>query len=279
MSRTLLLSAARGRVPMRFHPDKRQRAIEKEMIRVTRRALGRNLVSLVIEGSRATGDALPDSDYDGVAFVRRPSRTNPSFASLKKRTGLRIGVGVIPVTCLERCVQRRGFEYLCLDLRLGRARVLAGRDIIKALPSVKSLIRGGFRKEMQADYWAAVLPESRSNVFRREPRRHVGFIIAICNALVMVKGVHVRKADLPRAMKEYHPRLAVLGLLRRALWRRAHWPEIGRDRRQVAGALRDLKEFLRRYRRYVFGRRGRSLTAAEFMVQYRETHHRGKLVC
>jgi hypothetical protein len=264
---------------MRYKPSTSERIIEQGMAKEVRRKFGRNLVSLVIEGSRAIGDALPDSDYDGIAFVRRASRANPGFAALRRRTGLRIGVGVLPTACLRRCAQGTGFRQLCLRLKLGGTRVIAGRNIVKTLPSVRTLIGRGFRKEEQEDYWWAVLPTTRSCVFKREPRRHVGFIIAICNSLLLTKGIMVRKQELPRFLKKYHPRFAVIRLLKRALWRRAHWPEIGQDKRQIAGALRDLKEFLRRYRRYVFGKDGRGLTADEFMTEWRLTHRDGKMIC
>jgi hypothetical protein len=264
---------------MPYHPNKQERAIENEMAAIVRRKFGRNLVSLVIEGSRATGDALPDSDYDGIAFVRHASRVNPGFAALRRRTGLRIGVGVLPMACLRRCTQGTGFRQLCLRLKLGGARVIAGRDIIKMLPPVKTLIGRSFNKEEQEDYWWAVLQTTRACVFKREPRRHVGFIIAICNSLLLTRCIMVRKQEIPRFLKKHHPRFAVIRLLKRALWRRAHWPEIRQDKEQVAGALRDLKEFLRRYRRYVFGEGGRGLTADQFMAEWRRTHRDGNIIC
>jgi hypothetical protein len=238
---------------------------------------------LVLVGSRATGDALPDSDYDAIAYVHDIGRAKKiDLAALERSSGKRLGVTVWPLTSLRHCARGHGAEGTCflefrmLSFGLGRARVIGGRNVLRSIPPAKSIIGRGLQKELQADYWYATLPDSWANVFKREPRRHVGFIIAICDSLLKTKGVNVNKAQLPQALKRHHPKFRVIGLLKRALGRRAHWPEIGQDRQQIAGARRDVREFLRQYRHYVFGPGGQGLTAAEAMHIWREARRQMK---
>ena len=235
------------------------RNIDKDILAVVRRQLGRNFVSLVCVGSRAYGDDLPDSDYDGFCYVRDyKSAKKLNLSAVEKRHGVRIGIAVRSIGDFVKCVETPSDEVhypnhrmRLLELKLGHARVVGGRNLSRKLPPLSKLLPADWKRGAQIDYWSAVL-DMPTNVRRREPRRHVGFIIAICSALLTAKGLAAKKNDLPKAMRRHHPKFRVIDLLRRALRRRAVWPRIENDRRELKNARKDLEKFLKIFRDYVF---------------------------
>jgi len=250
------------------------RDIDRDVLAACRRQLGRNFVTLLCEGSRAHGDDLPDSDYDGLCYVRDPARARVDLRALRKKYGLRIGVGIKPVSQLLGCVSSRRGLASCPNrnhltaMKLGRARLVGGRDLLRLLPPLSRLQPPDWKREAQLDYWLAILPVP-CNVYRRESRRHVGFIIAICDSLLLAKRVVVQKKDLPAALRRHHPKFHAVGLLRRALRRRAVWPQLEHDRRTQREARTDLDKFLAELRRYAFRRDGTDMTPAQARAIYR----------
>jgi len=244
------------------------KAIDRDLLAACRRQLGRNFVSLVAYGSRAGGDDLPDSDYDGFCYVRDAVGVRLNLSGVERRHGVRIGICLRPLWKFMSCVAspeafaRCPNRHTLAALKMGRGRTVGGRDLLRLLPPVSQLLPADWRREAQFDYWLAVL-DVPSNVPRREPRRHVGFIIAICDALLRAKGVAVKKRDLPAALKQHHPGFRVVGFLRRALRRRAVWSVIENDKREVKKAGQDMESFLEALRRYVFRNDGSDLTPDE----------------
>ncbi len=253
---------------MRYRLSEQTERIERELLPLLRRRLGRNFVSLVCEGSRAYGDDRADSDYDAICFVRDARGVRLPLAALERHFGVRMGIGVRRFATIFPCLRGGNvaacpWRSLALNLKLGGGRVVGGRDIVRELPAVSKLLPRDWRAVAQRDYWLSIAPDLPTCLWRREPRRHVGFVIAICDALLLNRGVFVAKCGLPAAMKRHHPRFHVIGLLRRALWRRANWPAIEHDRRQILGARRDARKFLEELRRYVFPPDGSGVTETE----------------
>jgi len=249
------------------------RNIDRDVLATCRRQLGRNFVTLLCEGSRAHGDDLPDSDYDGMCYVRDVRRARLDLGAIRRKYGLRIGAGIKPVSEFLGCVSSRRGLLQCpnrahlVAMKLGRARLVGGRDLLRLLPPASRLLPPDWKREAQRDYWLAILPVP-CNVYRRESRRHVGFIIAICDSLLLAKRVVVQKKDLPAALRRHHPKFHAVGLLRRALRRRAVWPRLEHDRRTQREARADLDKFLAELRRYVFRGDGTDLTAPEARAEF-----------
>lgn len=229
--------------------------LNEAVLDATRKRLGKRFVSLVVIGSRATGDALPDSDYDAFVFIRGDGKP-PSldFPSLEKRFGIRVGIASKTLKELQHAIGDRSspFGLMLLNFALGRSKVVGGRNILLHVPNAKTIAKRGLMSLLQADYSYATKNDSPANVFRREPRRHVGFIIAICESLLLAKGVTVKKVDLPKALASRYPKFRVQALIRRALWRRSRWQDISRNKRQIVGARQDMKKFLELYHGLVF---------------------------
>ncbi|MFH1047806.1 MAG: hypothetical protein V1738_05885 [Patescibacteria group bacterium] len=234
-------------------------ALERDVLAAAKKQLGKNFVSLIAIGSRATQDHLPDSDLDAYLFVRDLKITALDFSALERQYGVRIGVSVKLLAALKhgQCNFEVESEMIFCDssrigMRRGQTRTIGGRNLVETLPPLKDLLQRDIIGELQQDYDFAVRKDSRANVFKREPRRQVGVIIALCQNLLAAKGVYVRKVELPEAMRKYHPRFRVIGLLRRALKRRQHWPSLHIDRKQRAEIQQDAKNFLAAYGKYVF---------------------------
>ena len=224
--------------------------LESAFAAATRRRLGRDMVSCLVSGSRASGDFLHDSDLDGVTIVRDACRIKDiDYAALKEHYGIRIGTGLMPEKEFLACA-RGGADHRCcrclffFSWRLGNARVLAGRNVIKELPSRKAFLDRRLDADLADDYWWAVLKGSPANVWRREPRRHVGIIIAICTRLLVSKGIFGKKRDLPSRIRRHFPRFHAVRLLRRALERRERWTEIENDPAEIRAIRSDLRKFL-----------------------------------
>jgi hypothetical protein len=190
-----------------------------------------------------------------LAFVKGTPKTDPYTSDLDRIYGVSIGIAVKPLAGWLPCFRGHAdhscpHDFMTLAFSLGKARVVGGRNILKLVPPVKEVLKRDWKPRLLEEYRLAVTPNSPTNVFRREPRRHVGFIIAQCETLLLTKGVSVRKEKLPVTVKKYFKDFHVDGLLKKALWRRAHWPEISADPKQKKAALADLKSFLEKYRVY-----------------------------
>lgn len=230
--------------------------LERDVLDAVCRQAGKRMYSLVVIGSRATGEDLPDSDFDGILFVRDSSRVKLDLSEVERKHGVRIGISVKSSLATFRLrgpeIKMRYLGPLTLiALRLRLSRRIAGIDVMWGLPSMRNLLKTDIAGELRREYEAATRPDSKANVLKREPRRQVGFIIAMCEALLLAKGVRPRKEKLPELMKRHHPKFRAVGLLRRALKRRATWVKRKIDSKDRAAIRRDLKQFLEIYRQYV----------------------------
>jgi hypothetical protein len=238
------------------HVTSQTMAIERELLPLVKKQLGRNFIALVCGGSRAYGDDLPDSDYDGLCYVHDPSRARLDLSRLQKTIpAVHLGICLKDIRELRECAadpENCPSRFYRASLVAGRGRLVGGENVLKILPSARRLLAGDWRPSFRLDYKVAIKPGHPANVYRREPRRHAGFIIAICDQLLIATGTTVAcKADLPGAMRQHHPHFRVVGILRRALRRRAHWDKVGSDKREIAAIRRDLDKFLDALRRYV----------------------------
>ena len=108
--------------------EKPLNGLEKDIVRSARRQLGRKLACFMVIGSRADGDAQPDSDFDGFAFQYGKTKRGIGFPELEEKYGIRIGVASHPMWLFRAWVNdadpspcRRNTERL-VSMRLGRAR-------------------------------------------------------------------------------------------------------------------------------------------------------------
>lgn len=241
--------------------------LDRNILAALRMRLGRNFVSFYCSGSRATGEDLPDSDYDGYCFVRNTHIKDFNLFDKEKKYNIRIGIALKSYALFQACLSGHSqeclYRSLMLDMKCGRARFVGGRNLSYHMPPLKQLLPLDWKREMQFEYWFAILSDSPSNVLKREPRRHVGFIIAMCEVLLLVRGVAVKKENLPQGLHQYHPAFRVVGLLRTALRRRRNWEMIKRDTKEIVNARRDVKKFLMLLWRYVFSSHGNNVSRQE----------------
>lgn len=237
---------------------KQTEELERGLVFELRRQLGDNYLGLLCCGSRAYGDDLEDSDYDGYCYVKDAKKAEKIFdaAPLEKEyPGVRIGIcfyddSFVRMVKDNYADDQRRFYWASL---LGpRARLVDGKDLRAGFPSAAKLRSGNWAAAFLHEYHIVLDPKHPANVLKREPRRHVGYIIATCDQLLLALGVAAKsKRELPALMAKHHPKFKIVTLLRRALWRRENWPRIEGDKRQVAAAKKDVKKFLLLLGRYV----------------------------
>ncbi len=247
--------------------------LNRDILAALRMQLGRNFVSFYCTGSRATGEDLPDSDYDGYCFVRNVHVKYPNLSEGEKKYNIRIGIALKSYTIFRNYLANNSrecfYRSLVLDMKFGRARFVGGRNLSYNIPSLKHLLPLNLKRGMQFEYWFATLIDSPSNVLKREPRRHIGFIIAMCEILLLMKGVVVKKENLPQALHRYYPAFRVIRLLRTALWRRHTWILIKHDKKEIASIRRDVKKFLKILRSYLFSSHSDNVSPKEAREQMR----------
>jgi len=258
---------------MKPHISNQTKRLDVAILATVRRQLGRNFVALLCIGSRARGTNLNDSDYDGSCYVRDISHVAKlDFSDIAERFNIRIGIGLRPWSYLVRVLERGDTERGRIQRRewlLGKMRFVGGRRPQPKLVPIESVLRPDWRREMQFDYWMAALPDLPSNVLCREPRRHVGYVIAACSQLLEARGLAVRKEELPKALQRYYPRSGLVSLLRRALRRRRDWQRISSNPRTIVAARHDAEDFLVAFQKYVFPTDGSGMTAAQARKQRR----------
>ncbi len=247
--------------------------LNRDILAVLRTQLGHNFISFYCAGSRATGEDLPDSDYDGYCFVRNVQAKYPNLSESEKKYNIRIGIALKSYAIFRNCLVNNGrecfYRSLVLDMKFGRMRFVGGRNLSYNIPSFKHLLPLNLKREMQFEYWFATLIDSPSNVLKREPRRHVGFIIAMCEILLLMKGVVVKKENLPQALRRHYPAFRVVHLLRTALRRRYTWAIIEHDKNEITNIRRDVKNFLKILRNYLFSSHNDKVSSREAREQMR----------
>lgn len=234
--------------------------MECDIVDMVRSTLGDDLVSLLVVGSYATYDVIDGySDYDLLALVDGSMSANGriDLHELSDRYGIGIGCVVRPLAdVLNRIDENdRATRYVgnldLIDLKI-HARLLCGQNVAEMIPDTGVLIRRDFRSELQAQYRHAVDHDPEKDIFRRGPRDWCNYIINLCGALLLSKGVTAEKRMFPRLMRSHHPDFRAVPLLEEALALRESRKALGQNESERETLRESLALFLEEYRRYTF---------------------------
>ena len=184
--------------------------MEREIIRRTRRSLGKNLVALLAEGSYGSYDFVEGySDYDLLIFVKNFNKIKEiNFRDISKR----YCVDIQYVIRLYKDFQNRVKNNQKATRFIGnidlinikkKARLLFGKNIANLVPDIKKIIKRDLGCELRAEYYHATNLNPGWNIYRQKPKKWVNCIINISNGLLLSKGAVVEKDNIPKILAEY----------------------------------------------------------------------------
>src|SRR3989339_1006175 len=158
--------------------------MERALVKLLRKKLGKNLVSLLAVGSYGNYDFIDGySDYDVMALVR--SAVNISETEIDKLSK-KYSIDIQCYTTLDADFNNRiknnnqatrFIGNLGLIKLKKQSRILYGKNVIKLIPEVKKIIQRDLTNELQFEYEHATSANPGWNIFNREPRKWINYII------------------------------------------------------------------------------------------------------
>ncbi len=232
--------------------------MEQELIEAIKSKLGKNLVSLVVEGSYANYDFIEGySDYDLLVLVKNIDNIKKiNLNNLAKKYKLDIQYVIRSYQDLINRIKNnnkatRFFTNLGLIKYKIQARVIWGKDITKMIPPVKEIIKRDLGCELRAEYLYATNPDKAWNIFSRKPRNWVNYIINMSNELLLSKGIIVKKRDIPRALKKIFPDFDGLKYVKEAVQLRESKKVLVLNNVEKNKLKKSLSDFLEEYKNFV----------------------------
>lgn len=233
--------------------------LEREILDKAQKELGKNLVSLLVEGSRATYDFIEGySDYDLLALVKDTKKAREvDFNSISKKYKIEIQCVIKKYSDLINRIKNnnkatRYINNLLLIKYKKQARILAGRNIVKLIPSVKELIKRDLGSELQANYLYATNPNKTWNIFSRQPRKWTNYMINMSNDLLLSRGIAVKKEKIPQLLKKYFPKFKGLKYVQESLDLRVSKKVLNLTKSEKNQLKNNLNQFLVMYKELVF---------------------------
>ena len=233
--------------------------MEWEIIRDAKKIFGKNLISLFVEGSYGNHDFIKGySDYDLLTFVKDINKVYEfDFNDLSEKYSIDIQC---VVRSYEELVNRiknnskatRFIGNLELIKIKKQTRLLAGKDIKKLIPDVKKIRKRDLGSELRASYFHATNLNPGWNIYKREPRKWVNYIINMSNALLLSKGIIVRKSEIPPMLKKHLSDFGGTIYVKKALNLRKTKKVLKLNRAEKNKLKSDLTLFLEEYKKYLF---------------------------
>ncbi len=234
--------------------------MEQEINQTLKSFFGKNLVSLLVEGSYGTYDIIEGySDYDLCALVKDVSKTpDVDLGDLSKKYSIDIKCSVKSYKDFQNRVKNsnkssRFIDNLWLVKAKKQARVLVGKNVLNQIPSIKELIKRDIGCELRADYYYATNLNPEWNIFRREPQKWVNYIINMSNDLLLSKGVITKKADIPAMLEKHCPEFKGVAYVKEALYLRKTKKVLHLTKIEKNQLKKTLGLFLEDYKLYTFG--------------------------
>ena len=234
--------------------------MEKEIIKRAQKYFADNLVCLMAEGSYAAMDYVEGySDYDLLIIVKDINRKAEKFNldDLSKKFSIKVQCSIdLYQDILNRIKNNNKASRFINNLELiiikKHNRLLAGKDIKKQIPDVRGLIKRDLGAELRSIYLYAVNPDKRWNIFIREPRKWCNYAINMANALLLSRGMIVKKDQIPGKLKQYHPRFKGIDFVKKALELRKTKKILHLNKSGKQKFNKEFRAFLEAYRDYVF---------------------------
>ena len=234
--------------------------MEQEISQTLKSFFGKNLVSLLVEGSYGIYDTVDGySDYDLCALVKDVSKTpDVDLGDLSKKYSIDIKCSVKSYTDFQNRIKNnnkfsRFIDNLWLIKAKKQERVLVGKDILSQIPSIKELLKRDIGCELRGDYYHATNLNPEWNIFKSEPQKWVNYIINMSYNLLLSKGVITKKADIPKMLKKHCPDFKGIAYVKEALDLRRTKKVLHLTKIEKNQLKKTLGLFLEDYKLYTFG--------------------------
>lgn len=237
------------------------KVMEAELTKLLKKYIGNNLISLLVEGSYGNYDIIEGySDYDLLVLVKNTKTAlvaEADICNLSKKYSLDIKCCIKDYRDFENRIKNnnqatRFIGNLDLIKLKKQARLLTGKNILPLIPNIKELIKRDLNCELRESYYHATSPDQNWNIFIREPRNWINYIINMSNNLLLEKGLIVRKEKLPLTLKKYCPEFKGIIYVQKALALRQSKKIFNLSGPEKKKLKNDLSLFLEAYKQYVF---------------------------
>ena len=98
-----------------------------------------------------------------------------------------------------------------------QSRLLTGKNVIKLIPDIKEIIKRDLTSELRFEYEHATSKNPGWNIFKREPRKWVNYIINMSNCLLLSKGIAVKKQNISNALSKHCPTFNGINYVKKAI--------------------------------------------------------------
>lgn len=233
--------------------------LEQDIVTLFHSTLKDNLITLLAVGSYGTNDIVDGySDCDLMVFVENIREVKTiDLGKLSKKYSIDIGYSLVSYSDFKNRTKNnnkstRFVGNIDLIKIRKQSRVLYGKNIINLTPTIKEVIRRDLGVELRASYYHATSMNPDWNIFKRKPRKWVNYIINMSNDLLLVKGVIVKKNDIPAMLKKHCPDFCGLSCVVEAVRLRRTKEILSLNKLLVIKLKNTLCLFLEEYRGLVF---------------------------
>lgn len=234
--------------------------MKEEIINLIKKLFGKNLVSIYLEGSFGTKDFISGySDCDLLIFVKDLKKLpDISFEPLSKKYGIKICYSVKFYGDLlnriknNKKVTRFVGNIILILIKKRKIRLISGKDLSKIIPDARMLLRRDLLRELKENYFHATNTNPKWNIFKRKPQNWANYIINMGNGLLLLKGIFIKKEEIPKMLEKYCKEFKGTGYVRKALKLRKTKKALKLNSNEKKKFRKDLEFFLEKYREYVF---------------------------
>lgn len=233
--------------------------MEKEIIKLSKKSFGKNLISLLVEGSYGTYDFVKGySDYDLLALVKDNKKIGKiNLENISKKYSLNIQCSIKSYEDLQNRIKNnnkssRFIGNINLIKIKSQSRLLTGKNIIQSIPTLRELVKRDLGCELRADYYHATNSSPQWNIFERETKAWINYMINMSNNLLLSKGIIVNKKNIPTMLKKYCPNFQGAIYVKKALQLRKTKKVFGLNQEKRVQLKKDLNLFLEEYKKYTF---------------------------
>lgn len=229
--------------------------IQKNIIEYFQEKLGKNLVSIYTIGSFLTEDFIEGySDIDLIVFVKEteglPHSEHIKYLSDKNK--IETGASYIAYDDFQNRIENnkkatRFFSNIsALDMKNGQSFLLYGKNLSEMLPAKNIFLGRDLKSDLRENYFHAKSNDPDKNIFLREPKNWLGYIINMSNDLLIANGIFSRKKDIAKNIKRHYPDFGSLPAIEKALRLRAE-KRASFSKKESAELRKILSDFLEDY--------------------------------
>ncbi len=233
--------------------------LEFDLITLFKNTLNSNLVSLVVDGSYGHFDFVDGySDYDLLVFVKNKD-TVPDFNLnlLCQKYKMDIQYVIREYSEFNNRIKdnnktTRFLSNIDLIKIKKTTRLLWGKNIRKEIPPISTLIKRDLSSDLRECYYHATNQNPDWNIFIREPRKWVNYIINMSNVLLLSLGVVCKKDQIPTNLHNHFPDFKVQKIVKKALYLRKSKKVLSLGREEATLLKKELSLFLESYKNFIF---------------------------